>query len=59
MDALMASVVTTDDVITNEFDNSLINFEKLSTDTRFLSNDFVDIVPLEPVSLYHTWNERT
>lgn len=48
METLLSNVATSESILTNE--ESIVNFDKLPTDSRYLSNSFVALSPVEPVS---------
>ena len=50
MDTLLSNVATSESILTNESDDCVVNFEKLPTDSRYLSNNFIALSPVEPVS---------
>ena len=50
METLLSNVATSESILTNENDECVVNFEKLPTDSRYLSNNFVALSPVEPVS---------
>jgi hypothetical protein len=53
MDALLSSVAPTSDLLNaNELDTN--TFTKLKTDTRFLSSDFFNVQPTQPVTAQGT-----
>ena len=54
MENLVSNVVTSESILTNDGEESILNYDKLSTDTRFLANPYVSLTPLEPVTADQT-----
>lgn len=48
MESILSNVTPTNDLVVVK--DSVLNFKKPSTDVRFLSNKFVNIPPIEPIS---------
>lgn len=51
MESLVSNVASTEAIISNDLEESVINFSRLQTDTRYLDNSFQDLTPLEPVGI--------
>ena len=49
LESMISSVATTEGLIADDDGSSLIDFDKKTTDTRFLENEFYCFLPVEPV----------
>ena len=51
LESMISLVAPTEGLISEDDGSSIINFDRLSTDTRFLENNYFTLFPTEPIQV--------